>query len=124
MFVIANVKFKSKEPLESVGAILSAVLLNGSKFKGRNEYIRDEVPAVYVDSPILGFRIVLMEEDVGEYHLELTPTIHASAYGKYSVHDLGVSETVDISAHIAFVLKQTSGIYDVVEDITYFPDLE
>jgi hypothetical protein len=49
----------SKLDIEGVAAIISERLFGGAKFVGRERYIYDEVPAIFLEQPILGLRIVL-----------------------------------------------------------------
>lgn len=60
-FFIGDVILKSHLSLEQVGEILSDRLFGGLKFGGKEKYIHEEIPAIFIQQPILGLIIVLDE---------------------------------------------------------------
>lgn len=58
-FLIGYVKLKSDLDIEKVGQILSERIFGGLQFEGKEKKIYDEVPAIYIKSNILGFRVIL-----------------------------------------------------------------
>lgn len=70
--------------LEEVAVILCQKIFAGAEFGGKEKAIRDEVPAVFIDRPFMGLRVILMgysglEEDKG-----FTVSIEPSAgFGTY-----------------------------------------
>ncbi len=75
--MVGYVLLKSSLPLEEVGQILSDRILGGLKFGGKDLSIHEEIPAIFIQSSILGLEIVLdgnsgYEEDCG-YSLSITP---------------------------------------------------
>lgn len=63
---------RSSHSLEDTATVISHHIFGGIKFVGRNEYIYDEVPAIYGEKSVFGFRIVLQGHGGEEgYILEL-----------------------------------------------------
>ncbi len=58
-FIVGYVSFKSELSLEKVGTILSQKLFGGLEFGGKELEIHEEVPAIFLDEPILGLKVVL-----------------------------------------------------------------
>lgn len=78
-FLIGNVCLKSSLTLEEVADIISTRLFGGLKFGGKDEDIHEEVPAVFLEFPILGLFVVLdgypgLDEENG-YCLYVKPGI-------------------------------------------------
>ena len=101
------IKIKSDLPLEDVAEIVSAHLLGGVRFVGRDEHIRDEIPAVYSSEYVLGSRFVLFgEPDEDGYYLEVSH--------HQRLADLGASQIkeslVDISADVVELLARVGSI--------------
>lgn len=53
------ISFQSNEDILSVGKIISDMLFGGIEFCGLEESIHEEIPCMYIPSPILGLRIEL-----------------------------------------------------------------
>ena len=78
-----TVRIRSLLELEEVGRIISDRVLGGALLAGREDHIRDEIPAIYTLAPVLGLCFILQGEpdDEGYYlcanrwkmGLELTP---------------------------------------------------
>lgn len=84
-FFHANVSIHTTRSLEELGQAISESLLGGVPFGGKEDYIREEIPAIYI-SQILGMRLILMENDSGEsYILTFQSLVHGN-YGWPSVH--------------------------------------
>ena len=105
MDVSAYVKFNSSLPLEEVAAVISHAMCADIPFGGLNEYVRDEMPAVYASKTIFGLFCIVYGED-GEYCLELGPE------GDFHLSPKAASY-VYISEFIAEVLRTVGGIYNV-----------
>ena len=69
-----GVRIRSQLSLEEVAEILSNWVFGGIPFGGRDQHIRDESPAVFIDTRVLGMSVVLMEvpDDEG-YRLSMNP---------------------------------------------------
>jgi hypothetical protein len=50
---------KSDLDIESLGRLISENLVGGLPFEGLEKYIRDEIPAIYING-ILGCRLILL----------------------------------------------------------------
>ena len=59
--------------LEEVAEIISERLFDGLPFGGKEECIYEEVPAVYIALPIMGFKIILSTGHANSYNLEVKP---------------------------------------------------
>ncbi len=107
-FLHACVHVASDEPLESVGRRISAAVLAGLPFGGREEFIYDEVPAIYVREQVLGLRVILQGLG-GEhgYYLEVhTTTPITSSEGLVD----SIAERVDVSENVACLLRSVDGL--------------
>lgn len=58
-FLLGTAAMKSNLSIEEVGKILSNRLFGDLKFEGKEKNIYDEVPAMYIESDIIGLRFVL-----------------------------------------------------------------
>jgi len=57
--IVAFVDFRSTESLESVEVQISEHLFGGISFGGREESLRDEVPALRMMRDVLGLRVIV-----------------------------------------------------------------
>ena len=98
---------RSPLELEEVGRIVSDRVLGGLPLEGREDYIRDEVPAIYNRIPILGMELILQggPDDEG-YNLSGDPVD--------LVNELSLAEfnscLRDISGFVARLLQGAEGI--------------
>ena len=101
-FRTAYLLIKSSLDIESLGRIISARIGGGIPFKGLDEYICDEIPAIYI-SNILGCTLILLGYP-GEdgYNLKLRedhfPHALFQAEGK-------PPSTIDLSGNLYACLK-------------------
>lgn len=58
-YLVGTVAFQSSQTLEEVGKLISERLFGGLKFEGKEEYIYEEIPAIYISELILGLRVIL-----------------------------------------------------------------
>ena len=58
-FLLGTAAMKSNLSMEEVGEILSNRLFGNLKFEGKEKNIYDEVPAMYIESDIIGLRFIL-----------------------------------------------------------------
>lgn len=76
-FLVGYAMMKSNLKIEEVGEILSNRLFGDLKFEGKEKNIYDEVPAMYVESDIIGLRFILSGySGMGEserFILEISP---------------------------------------------------
>ena len=107
MHISANVIVHSALTIEQVGEAISKGLLGGVPFVGRDEYLRDEVPAIRSESEIFGLR-VLVQGHGGEsgYALEIYPK-HSN---DPAFQVKGPEDEVDLSSYVASLLARIPGI--------------
>ena len=107
VLLTCDVNIKSALPLEDVAEILSAHLLGGVRFVGRDEHIRDEVPAVYSSEYVLGCRFILLGEPDDEgYYLQVS---HHQRLADLSASQIQES-LVDISSDVVALLAHVGSI--------------
>ncbi|GEB30575.1 MULTISPECIES: hypothetical protein [Brevibacillus] len=58
-YLVGDVTIKSNLEIEEVGNVISKEILGGLKFGGKEKRIYDEVPALFISSPLLGLSVVL-----------------------------------------------------------------
>ena len=104
--LVACVQINSEKNLEEVASLVSQNLLGGVPFVGKDEYIYDEVPAIYAKRHVLGLRVILQGYG-GEdgYLLEILPKVFQTD-GEMS----GENVTVDITEFIICALSEVEGI--------------
>lgn len=101
-----SLRLLSRLSLEEVGQIVSARALGGIPFVGREDYIRDEVPAIYSKSEVLGTEFILMgEPDEEGFYLETDVGSLINLPAEQIKNSL-----VDISPLVAHLLEGTAGI--------------
>jgi len=107
VLLTCSVNIKSSLPLEDVATIVSAHLLGGVRFVGRDEHVRDEIPAVYSSDYVLGCRFLLMGEPDDEgYFLQVS---HHQRLAEVSASKIRQS-LVDISADVVELLADLGSI--------------
>jgi len=90
-----------------VAAIVSEHLLGGVPFVGRDQHVRDEVPAVYSSRYILGCRFLLSgEPDTDGYYLEVSHHQPMNAATGQQIRE----SLVDISSDIIDMLRDVGSI--------------
>lgn len=76
-FIVGYVSMQSNLSLEAVASILSEKLFGGVEFGGKELEIHEEVPAVFLDIPILGMKVVFDGysgfDDENHFTLSITP---------------------------------------------------
>src|SRR5438132_1193294 len=107
MHLYASVVFQARQTLEEVGEAISERLLGGIQFVGREEHLRDEVPAIRTESDVFGLRC-LIQGVGGEsgYTLEVYPTLSSDP----SFQATGPDDEVDLSLHFAILMSRLPGI--------------
>lgn len=105
-----NLFFFSERSLEEVAEIVSAKLLGGIPFIGMEEFIYDEVPAVYAELDVLGLRIILAGYPGEGYQLDMYPRDYPDDFSESSSVNLSQDFAVNISEYIAFLLKDVPEI--------------
>lgn len=106
MYLRATVNITADKPLEEVAELISTAFLAGVPFEGKDDAVRDEVPAVYTKRNIFGLDFVLYG-DAGHYALNVMPTLSLLipvAFVTASVDD------VDLKSWIKTLLSTLSGI--------------
>ncbi len=101
---------QSNLEIEEVGDILSQVLFGGVKLGGKDERIYDEVPAIYLSPPILGFCAFLQGykgfgKDEG-YVLTISPD--------FTVRDVK-RVTVKLDSYLTMLLKDRLKDHDQIK---------
>jgi hypothetical protein len=109
-YIVGYASFKSNLPIEEVGEILSDKIFGGLQFGGKELNICEEVPAIFIQSPIMGLQIVLQGYSglLGNNHFDLSiiPLIELS----------GIEfEQVKIDIYLIELLRTSlEGIEDIV----------
>lgn len=106
IFRKAFLSIKSELDILSLGKVIGERMAGGLTFGGLEEYIRDEIPAVYINN-LLGCRLILsgFPGDQG-YNLELLEDnfpFHLFVEGKKPA-------VVDMSGNLYHLLKDIQGI--------------
>ena len=101
-----RINIKSTLCLEDVAEIVSAHLLGGVQFGGKEESIRDEIPAIYSSEYVLGARFLLLGEPDDEgYYFEVLDHKRLSGATPTQVRDF-----LDISSDIVALLEDVGSI--------------
>lgn len=97
--------FKSELEILELGELISKRIFGGLHFGGLDDYICEEIPAIYIDESVLGFQVILngFREEHYCLHFSLYPS-SPSMVGKdilnYNFINNGFRE------HMKFILKQ------------------
>ena len=75
----AGVDFDSPLSLEETAACLSSHVFGGVQFGGRDEYVKDEVPALVAQKSVLGCYIVIYGSGADGYRLEMQSQLRSDA---------------------------------------------
>ena len=58
-YILGYVSLKSNLTLEEVGKVLSDKVFGGLQFGGKDLDIHEEIPAIFIQAPIMGLKIIL-----------------------------------------------------------------
>ena|SRR5262249_9040745 len=106
IYLVAGVEIDSEKSLEEVASLISGHLLGGIPFVGKDQYIYDEIPAVYASHDILGLRVILQGDGGADgYFLEIYPNRFPDTDEASS--DVSSGEMTD---YIIFLLSGIEGI--------------
>ncbi len=110
-YLIFIVGFRSRGTLEEVARRVSRCILGGAEFDFENTDFYDEVPAVRLRSPLLGFDVRIQQGRDEEFFLEGYPEAFAPEW-----HEADPSEpaNTDISRHIEIALL--AGGFSIIRD--------
>jgi hypothetical protein len=110
-FVTCSIPIFSEKSIEEVAGKISEKLFGGLQFSGKEKYIRDEYPAIFITNPILGFRIIVYGFGGNDgYILEIHP--HSSTNKPVNAEYL----ELDFSEYLAHLLKGIEGIQIKLEN--------
>ncbi|MCP3778977.1 hypothetical protein [Paenibacillus sp. MZ03-122A] len=116
-YFTCSLPIESEEDIFGVAKIISDKLVGGIPFGGLEDYIYEEVPAVYINANILGFELVIQGYGGdGGYLLEVNP----SPYNESP--DDTERVTVEITRYIASLLEGTEKIkikYEQINEQNY-----
>ncbi|GFR38657.1 hypothetical protein PRECH8_19530 [Insulibacter thermoxylanivorax] len=109
-FLVGKVVMQSNLEIEEVGDILSQALFGGIKFVDKELSVYDEVPAMILSAPILGFDVTLQGckgfgEDEG-YVLEIIPNAE--------IRDVD-RETMNLDFHLTRLLMDVLKDHDQIK---------
>lgn len=85
--------------IEEVACVLSKNLFGGLEFGGKDKFIYEEVPALFISSLILGMRVILAQGNNNTYSLELIPEFQRER------NDSEIINGLDISGYLCVLLK-------------------
>jgi hypothetical protein len=89
-YIVGTLSLQSELTIEEVGEKLSGKLFGGLKFGGKERAIYDEVPAIFIESNVLSFRIILQgysglsEND--KFYLTIFPDFYIEGVEQQQIH--------------------------------------
>jgi len=103
-FLRCGLRIVSDMSIEEVGELISRKLFGGLSFGGKEDYICEEIPAIYIKKQLLGIRIILngFPGKNGGYILDLVSDFEYPKNTKY--------EEVDLKKYIAVALGDIEGL--------------
>ncbi|WP_107942547.1 hypothetical protein [Metasolibacillus fluoroglycofenilyticus] len=117
-----SLPINSEENIVGVAKIISSKIAGNIPFEGLEDYIYEEVPAIYINSNILGFEVVIKGYG-GEkgYYLEV------NSHPSNNEPDDADEIDIDITRYIASLLEGTLGInikYGEIKSENYISIIE
>lgn len=104
----ALVYLRSDKSLEEVGKIVSKELFSGLEFGGKDKFIRDEIPAIYIENSVLGLAVILQGVDGdGVFALDIYPEDHPAQHNKEEVDN---SPDLNLTEYVGSLLRKVEGI--------------
>lgn len=103
----------SEEDIIGVAKIISDRLVGGISFGGLEDYIYEEVPAVYIKESILGFELVIQG-----YGGEEGYVLEVRSDSRNSIPEDAKEIRVDITNYIASLLEGTEKIKIIYDEIS------
>lgn len=107
-YLTANVLIHSDLTLENVAKILSKTLFAGAPFGGKNDYIYDEMPAVYITEKMSPLGLYITLQGYGGktgYMLQITSIDNLPPAVDHDDFTL-----LDLSPYITSLLRDVQGI--------------
>jgi len=102
-----NLRIPSKLSLEELAETISRHVFGGVKFIGKEEFIRDEFPAVYTESTVLGARFILTEDpEQSSFYLDADNRKLTAVMTLEEV----ISADVDVSILIGSLIESQTGL--------------
>ena len=115
-YFFTDLSFYSDKDIHEAAKMISNQLFGGLPFGGLKDYIYEEVPAIYIDDPILGFDVITQGYG-GEklYFLDINnhPNIQSAIIDSYKaeIHSGELEiENIDITGFVETLLEGTKGI--------------
>ena len=102
MNICATVGIKANMTLDRLAALVSDKLCGGIEFIGIEDYVREEIPAMYTARDFLGMRVVLFGEN-NDFGLDI------EQWRERAPDDVG-AEYVDLSKYVALLLAEIDGV--------------
>ncbi|GMQ64600.1 hypothetical protein [Vallitalea maricola] len=91
-FIKGTTTFQSSLSIVEVGAIISQKVFGGLVLKGLEKRIYDEVPIIFINSEILGLRVVLSGysgySEGNHFVLQISPHGFSKKFGKFVKNDI------------------------------------
>jgi hypothetical protein len=110
-FLTGFLFIRSELGLEELGQRIAERLVSTSTFEGKDRFIRDEVPAVYIPN-VLGCMVVLSGDSSAGYNLNIEP--HRYPHDELLARGVTPNE-VDLSGLLAHLLVDLEGL-DIAVD--------
>lgn len=94
-------------PLDKLAEIISAQLFGGKRFGGKERSIWEEIPAVYIEAPILGLLVVLGEgrNDGGKLNCFVLDVSPWGDVTRYRYHNDIAKKRVRLEGYLYHLLK-------------------
>lgn len=102
-----NVNFRTDLTIEEVGKIIGDKVFSGAIFGGKEKYIYEEVPAIYIDNLMLGFLFVIQGYSgfEGEFGYALSMMPYFSVTDNEKIKDVKKYE-VSLDNYLYALLKE------------------
>ncbi len=115
-YIMGYVGLKSDLTLESVGKILSEKVFGGLEFGGKDLDIHEEIPAIFIQSTILGLQVVLDGYNASDEDQTFSLTIRPLRMSDVQEERFRVDKY--LASLIKYLLRDISEIV-VLEEVTH-----
>ncbi|MCY7836120.1 hypothetical protein MOB49_03180 [Bacillus haynesii] len=111
----------SNKDIDDLARIISVKLFGGIPFGGMEEQIYEEVPAVFIENPILGFQVVIQG-----FGGEKGYTLEVRSHPEIIEPDDADEIEVDITGYVSTLLEGTDGLqirYEELQNMKHYIEI-
>ncbi|WP_437395120.1 hypothetical protein [Flagellimonas lutimaris] len=113
---LGYISLQSTLSLEELGEILSEKIFAGVKFGGKEKSIHEEIPAIFIEQPIMGLLVIL--DGYSGFEKGNWFTLHIQQwgeFGRYMYENKLLTSKVRLDFYLYYLMKQRLQEYSEIK---------